>query len=72
VRPVVVLVEGQSDALAVQQLAQRRGLDVEVVAVRGVTNARRYAATRAGSATRSEERRGGNESDRAYGWRSEF
>jgi hypothetical protein len=51
VRPVVVLVEGESDALAVRLLAQRRGLDVEVVAMGGVTNARRYAATRAGSAT---------------------
>lgn len=50
-RPVVVLVEGESDALAVRLLAQRRGLDVEVVAMGGVTNARRYAATRAGSAT---------------------
>lgn len=49
--PVVVLVEGESDALVVRQLAVRRGLDVEVVAMGGVTNARRYAAERSGSAT---------------------
>lgn len=41
---VVVLVEGESDAVVVRLLAQRRGLDLGVVAMGGVTNARRYAA----------------------------
>ena len=47
---VVVLVEGESDALVVRLLAERRGLDVEVVAMGGVTNVRRYAVERNGSA----------------------
>lgn len=41
---VVVLVEGESDAVVVRSLAQRRGLDLDVVAMGGVTNVRRYAA----------------------------
>jgi hypothetical protein len=42
--PVVVLVEGESDALVVRRLARQRGSAPEVVAMGGVTNVRRYAA----------------------------
>jgi hypothetical protein len=47
---VVVLVEGESDAVVVRFLAARWELDLEVVAMGGVTNVRRYAAELAGSA----------------------
>lgn len=42
-RPVVVLVEGESDAVVVRTLAGRWGVGLDVVAMGGVTNVRRYA-----------------------------
>lgn len=40
---VVVLVEGESDAVVVRRLLDRRGLDPDVVPMGGVTNVRRWA-----------------------------
>lgn len=40
---VVVLVEGESDAVVVRRLLDRRGLGAEVVPMGGVTNVRRWA-----------------------------
>lgn len=40
---MVVLVEGESDAVVVRLLAARRAIPLDVVAMGGVTNARRYA-----------------------------
>jgi hypothetical protein len=48
---VVVLVEGESDALVVRPLAVRRGLVVDVVAMGGITNVRRHVEELAGTAT---------------------
>ncbi len=41
---VVVLVEGESDAVVVRGLTQRHGLDVRVVAMGGITNVRQHVA----------------------------
>lgn len=41
---VVVLVEGESDAVVVRGLTQRHGLDVTVVAMGGITNVRQHVA----------------------------
>lgn len=42
-RPVAVLVEGESDAEAVRALAERRGAALDVVAMSGITNLARHA-----------------------------
>ncbi len=41
---VAVLVEGESDAEAVRALAERRGVDLHVVPMGGITNIARYVA----------------------------
>ncbi len=53
--PVVVLVEGDSDRVAIETLAARRGLDldgVSIVAMGGATNIGHYVTRYAGSGVR--------------------